>query len=98
VISGSLGARERDADVSRMVLAKSVFLAQGNEVSASRRWAWESMARKRWRHPRTKSQDTVADESKLWRNRLKIGKAWGTTRAWQAPVLRMVAKTCSILA
>ena len=106
VMSGSCGTREREAVVRRMVHAKRVFLAQGRAVSDSLRWAWERMERKRWRQPRIRSWVVVdceeveikVGELRLWRKRLKTGKAWGTTLAWQAPVLRMLAKMWRMLA
>ena len=105
VMRGSLGTREREAVVRRMVHAKRVFLAQGRAVSDSLRWAWERMVRKRWRQPRIRSWLVVdceevveVGELRLWRKRLKTGKAWGTTLAWQAPVLSMLAKMWRMLA
>ena len=81
---GSFEASVREPVVRRIVMAKRVFLAQGREVSASRRWAWDRIVRKRWRQPRTKSReaevDVELDELTPWRKRLKTGNACGTTR------------------
>ncbi len=80
MIRGSLGMSEREAVVRRMVHARSVFFAQGREVSTSRRWAWASTERKRWRLPRARSRvlddgEFALDGIRLCRKRLKTGKA-----------------------
>lgn len=97
---GSLGGRAREAVVRRMVRARRVFFAQGIEASDSRFWALERIARKHWRQPM--SWAVVADEGEsgtmLCRKRLMIGKAWGTTSAWQMPVPRIAAKMWRMLA
>jgi hypothetical protein len=93
--NGSLGEKADAAELRRMVVARMEFFSQARAASNSRCCAWRRMVKKRVRVARScllVSSVASAWGARLVMKRLKIGRAWGTTVAWQAPVPRMVAK------
>jgi hypothetical protein len=95
LMSGSLGSNAPAAVLSRIVVASIVFFSHASAASNSRPCACFSIAKNFDRVALScvlLSLPVLEWSDKLVTKRLKMGKDWGTTVAWQGPVPRMVAK------
>jgi hypothetical protein len=94
-MSGSVGSNAPAAELRRIVVAKIVFFSHASAASNSRPWACFNIARNFERVALScvlLSLPVLEWSDRLVTKRLKIGKDWGTTVAWQGPVARIVAK------